>query len=232
MTATALLHRIASGRTDLVHEALPQLARDATLVVDGASAVQWCAYYGDTSAICALLAHGATLHQLGDDRGLGGAAYHGHWQLCQFLLEQGADANYADAGTGETPLHSAVTNEDRERYDRVVTVLLAHGADPNAATLPNKPTGAFMRDCRTKGETPLHRAAAFGGTRTIEALLAAGADRTKLDANGDSALSWASWYRRPVDVLRLLLYGPHHIHPNYKSLRTTLLGEPTDPGAG
>ena len=32
-----------------------------------------------------------------------------------------------------------------------------------------------MRDCRTKGETPLHRAAAFGGEETIDLLLAAGA---------------------------------------------------------
>jgi hypothetical protein len=63
------------------------------------------------------------------------------------------------------------------RYDLVVSVLLAAGADPNAATLPGVPTGSFMRDCRTKGETPLHRAAAFGDAGTVLMLLDAGADR-------------------------------------------------------
>jgi len=126
-------------------------------------------------------------------------------------------------------LHSVLTNDDNERYDLVVAVLLAHGANPNTATLPNRPTGAFMRDCRTRGETPLHRAAAFGRAETIQALLEAGGDRAKLDANGDSPLGWASWYRRPADVLSLLTYGPHRIRADYKALRVNLLGNPKDP---
>jgi hypothetical protein len=36
-----------------------------------------------------------------------------------------------------------------------VKILLAYGADPNHATLAGAETGSFMRDCRTKGETPL-----------------------------------------------------------------------------
>ena len=65
-------------------------------------------------------------------------------------------------------------------------------------------TGAFMRDVRTRGETPLHRAAAFGSEATIRMLLDAGADRHLRDAHGDSPLSWASWHLRPRSVLRLL----------------------------
>jgi ankyrin repeat protein len=231
MNIDQVLARIASGRTDLVHDAPAQLAQDAGLTVESASAIQWCAYYGDTMAVRTLLAHGSVLAQLGDDLGLNAAAFHGHWQLCQFLLEQGAKSNRSDPQTGETPLHSALTNDDRIRYDLVVAVLLAHGADPNAPTLPNQPTGAFMRDCRTKAETPLHRAAAFGRTETIQALLDAGADRTRLDMNGDSPLCWASWYRRPADSLRLLAYGPHRVRAGYKGLRVNLLGNPTDPNA-
>ena len=54
-------------------------------------------------------------------------------------------------------------------------------------------TGGFMRDCRTKGETPLHRAAAFGTKETIQILLDAKAKLDAKDMNGDSPLSWASW---------------------------------------
>jgi len=57
----------------------------------------------------------------------------------------------------------------------VLTVLLASGADPGCATKPGVETEGFMRDCRTKGETPLHRAAAFGELATIAMLINAGA---------------------------------------------------------
>lgn len=78
--------------------------------------------------------------------------------------------------------------------DLVVEVLLANGANPNVATNPSAETGAFMRDCRTKAETPLHRAAAFGSERAIQILLDVGAQPDANDMNADSPLTWASWY--------------------------------------
>ena len=63
-----------------------------------------------------------------------------------------------------------------------------------------------MRDAWLKGETPLHRAAAFGNTAIIKMLLDAGADPSMKDANGDTPISWGSWYVRDADVLRLLVY--------------------------
>jgi ankyrin repeat protein len=119
--------------------------------------------------------------------------------------------------TGETPLHAALTKANRPVYDHVVAVLLSNGADPNTAALAGAATGAFMRDVRTRGETPLHRAGAFGTERTIEMLLAAGGDREARDANGDTPLSWASWHLRPPAVLRLLTYGPHAMAPGHRS---------------
>jgi ankyrin repeat protein len=71
-----------------------------------------------------------------------------------------------------------------------------------------------MRDCRTKGETPLHRAAAFASIDAIRLLLDAGADVQARDMNGETPLSWASWYLRSAAVLALLCYGPHRIHPD------------------
>jgi palmitoyltransferase len=93
-------------------------------------------------------------------------------------------------------------------------VLLASGANPNAVTKASAETGCFMRDCRTKGETPLHRAAAFGTERTIDLLLAAGARRDARDFSGDSPLTWASWHLRPDSIIRKLCYDGFSIHPD------------------
>jgi ankyrin repeat protein len=223
MTPTTLLSRVMNGRTDLVHGLSPEL-----LESNGADLLRWAAYYGDVTACKVLMVAGLSLDVLGEDLGLNGAAFHGHWQLCEFLLESGASARHRDSATGETPLHSALTNDDRLRYDLVVKVLLRAGADPNAATIPGVPTGSFMRDAKTKGETPLHRGALFGTPATIALLLDAGANREARDAYGDTPLSWASWARRPTEVLRPLLYGDHRIHPDNKPLRANLLGTPDD----
>ena len=71
-----------------------------------------------------------------------------------------------------------------------------------------------MRDCRTRGETPLHRAAAFGNEEDIRLLLAAGAKIDAKDVNGDTPLTWASWYLRPGAVLHPLCFGGFRIHPD------------------
>lgn len=206
-----MLDRIADGRTDLVFEYLGQ-GHPATSTHRGTPLIRWCAYHGDVSAIRFLLAGGESLHSLGENLDLNGAAFHGHWQLCQFLIEKGADVNRALPDTGETPLHAALCKANRPVYDYVVQILLAHGANPNAVTRPLVETGGFMRDCRTKGETPLHRAAAFGTERAIELLLDAGAAREAKDVNGDSPLTWASWHLRPASILRLLCYDGFSIH--------------------
>ena len=207
------LRQLAHGRADLVFDLLAA-GHPATAAVEGARLIQWCAYHGDVSAIKHLLAHGETLESLGPNFDLHGAAFHGHWQLCQFLIERGADVNHALPETGETPLHAALCKANRPIYDHVVEVLLASGADPNRATIPGVTTDAFMRDARTKGETPLHRAAAFGTERAVQLLLDAGASREARDAAGDTPLSWASWHLRPPSILRLLCYGSFTIHPD------------------
>ncbi len=107
---------------------------------------------------------------------------------------------------------------ERVAHDRVLRVLLGAGANPNSATKPDVETGGFMRDCRTKGETPLHRAAAFGTEETLQFLLDAGATIDAKDAYGDSPLSWASWYGRPDQAINLWhTYGAANqaAHRNY-----------------
>jgi ankyrin repeat protein len=221
-----MLERIRDGRTDLVFEYLVEGHAATSTDREGVSLIKWCAYYADVSAIRFLLANGESLESLGDDLGLSGAAFHGHWRLCQFLIEKGADVNRAAPDTGETPLHVAICTADRSAHDLVVKVLLAHGAEPNRVTAASAETGCFMRDCRTRAETPLHRAAAFGNEETIQLLLDAGAAIDAKDMNGDSPLTWASWHLRPDSILRKLCYGGFSIRPERRSMKANLLGQP------
>ena len=220
-----MIDRIADGRTDLVFEYVGAGHSPTAVDPNGTRLIEWCAYYGDVSAIKFLLSRGESLQCLGQDLGLNAAAFHLHWRLCQFLIESGADVNSAEQDTGETPLHTALSST-RSGQREVVKVLLSNGADPNRATKPNIETGAFMRDCRTKGETPLHRAAAFADGETIQLLLDHGANREAKDANGDSPLAWASWYLRPDAILRRLCYGPFSIRPDRRGMASDLLGAP------
>ena len=44
--------------------------------------------------------------------------------------------------------------------------------------------------------------------------------------NGDSPLSWASWYARPDSILRRLCYGTFTIHPDRMPMQAAILGRP------
>jgi ankyrin repeat protein len=220
-----MIERIAEGRTDLVFDFVGTENPATTQDSQGTSLIQWCAYYGDVSAMKFLVSKGEVLRSLGDNLGLDGAAFHGHWRLCEFLLENGADADSPLPDTGETPLHAALSSTRRAQR-LVVKVLLAHGANPNRASRPGAETGAFMRDCRTRGETPLHRAAAFADEATIQLLVDAGAKIDAKDVNGDSPLTWGSWHQRPDSILRKLCYGRFFIRPERLSMDEYLTGQP------
>ncbi len=205
-----MLDKISDGRTDLVFDYLSEGHAVNSKDSNGVSLIEWCAYHGDVSAIKFLLANGESLQSLGENLDLNGASFHGHWQLCQFLIENGADVNLPLPETGETPLHSAICKAN-PAYNQVIKVLLANGANPNCVTKASAETDAFMRDCRTKAETPLHRAAAFGTEETIQLLLDAGAIIDAKDMHGDSPLTWASWHLRPRAILKKLCYGDYYV---------------------
>jgi cytohesin len=135
------------------------------------------------------------------------AAYNGKVDSVKWLLEKGEDPNFTFRDTGENALHYTLskTSEMDERTE-IVKVLIAAGTDVNKKTLARKPTLCFMRDAYLKGETPLHRGAAYGNVAIIKMLLNADADPSVKDANGDTPISWGSWHLRDSDLLRLLVY--------------------------
>lgn len=142
------------------------------------------------------------------------AAFNGKVDSVKWLLDKGENANFSFTNTGENTLHYTIskTSEMDDRVE-IVRVLIAAGADVNKKTLTGKSTLCFMRDAYLKGESPLHRAAAFGNVSIIKMLIDAGAEPSMKDANGDTPISWGSWYLRDADVLRLLIYdGVPGIH--------------------
>lgn len=226
MDKAAILERIGEGRTDLVFELLRLPDWRDVLREGDVKPLQWFVYYNDVTALKAVLEVGGDLSSLDLNAELGHAAFFGHWKVADFLIRHGADVNAAVPETGERPLHGALSKAGRPHYLYVVRLLVERGADVNARTLPGRATEAFMRDVRTKGETPLHRAAAYADARTIEFLLEHGADREARDAHGDSPLSWASEHLRPGSILSLLSFGPYRVSARASDIITS------DHGAG
>ena len=139
------------------------------------------------------------------------AGVSGSLECVRLMLEAGADPNRASEHNGETALHFAASGDRIE----IVKLLLDGRAAPNARTVPGMKTYAFWRDARVRGETPLHRAAAFGSPEVIQLLLDVGADPTIRDANKDTPLSWASWYRRDKGIIDLLWYESSGVGPDF-----------------
>jgi ankyrin repeat protein len=135
---------------------------------------------------------------------LAGLAFVNQLECVRLLLQHGADPNRGRADSLETPLHHALAGHAVPNGSKLIQLLIDHGADVNARTKSGILSCNFWRDARTRGETPLHRAAAYASLEIIEKILNAGADRTIRDVNGDSPLSWASWHRRPREVINVL----------------------------
>lgn len=109
------------------------------------------------------------------------ACLFGHQSLAGFLLGRSALVNSnADNKVGATPLHCVVAFRDELAAERLVHLLLDHGAELNAIT----------RD----GQTALHHAVARGSVILSRSLVLAGADPFLKDKFG----------RAPVDLAKEL----------------------------
>ncbi len=226
MEAIEILNAISRGRTDFIFKLLALDNWKEVLYQGSARPLQWLVYYNDVTALRAVLESGGDLKSIDLNNELGNAAFFGHWKVCDFLINKGADVNAVIDKTGERPLHNALAKAGRPYYLYTVRVLVENGADVNAKTIPGIETGAFMRDVRTKGETPLHRAAAYADEATINYLLDQGADKEARDAHGNSPLGWASEHLRSGSILYLLQYAEHRISEKHKAINMS------DHGAG
>lgn len=172
----------------------------------GNCAIFSAAWDGNIKALDFFYGLGAAL-DLGDKNLLCNAAFNAQLESVKWFIQKGQDPNYT-LETGENALHYTIcqTNNMDQRTE-IVNVLVKAGTAVHKKTIPGKETLCFMRDAFLKGETPLHRAAAYANEAIIKILLEAGADPSTKDANGDTPISWGSWHLRPSSVLNLLLYG-------------------------
>jgi len=216
MKKQKILEYISRGRTDLIFELIKLPGWKKLLNEGRIKPLQWLVYYNDTTALKYVLKAGGDLNSIDLNQELGNAVFFGHWKVCDFLIQHGADVNTPVDKTNETPLHNALTKAGRPYYFFVVKLLVENGADVNAKTKPGLETGAFMRDVRTRGETPLHRAAAYADEKIIDYLIQNGADKKARDAHGDTPLGWASLHLRPGRILALLAHGEHTIGEAHK----------------
>lgn len=221
MKVSKIVELISRGRTDFIVKLMQKEDWKELLTKGHIKPLQWLVYYNDVTGLRAVIENGGTLESINLNDELGHAAFFGHWKVCDFLIKQGADVNCHVDKTKETPLHNALAKAGRPYYYYVVKLLVEKGAKVNVKTIPGIETGAFMRDVRTKGETPLHRAAAYADEQTIEFLIDKGADKEAKDSHGDSPLSWASEHLRPGSILALLAYGEHSIADGHKAKNTS-----------
>jgi uncharacterized protein len=132
---------------------------------------------GDVEAVKKQLKKGikvdATTDELDAYTALGWAAYYGHKDVAELLLEEGASIDVQNL-SGYTPLMAAA----QTGHNRLVRFLLEKGANPNMAT--------------KNGDTALIYASMFGNAETVQALLEKGADRRATNKLGDTAETLAN----------------------------------------
>jgi uncharacterized protein len=181
------------------------------------TALMYAARQGSLDAARALAEAGADLN-LADPDGttaLHLAILNGHFDTAGMLAKKGADPNIADV-TGMAALYAAVDmstlgeiygRPGRKSTDKLsavdlLPILLAHGANPNAALKSPTLTRAHTpgEPSLAEGTTPLMRAAKNGDVAAMRVLMAHGADASLKQKNGTTALMLASGVGRGTGV--------------------------------
>ena len=153
-----------------------KLEYNRSIPFGGETALLFAARVGDLASAKLLLAAGANVNDA-DAWGVSAmvlAAHSGFTEIVEVLLDKGADANAI--GPGFTALHEAVMRRD----ERMVTALLAHGANPNTPlqtwTPERRSSADFNFAPSLVGATPFWLAAHFHEPAVMRLLVKQGAD--------------------------------------------------------
>lgn len=142
------------------------------------------------------------------------AAFEGHIEICQFLIERGANVNNV-SNEGVTPLFQAI---DQSESHEVVKLLLENGADPNLM-------------CGTEGEQgfPLDQACLRGQIEIVKELIKHEAKINAVDEYDCSALATAVAREKPEIVKLLLKHGADINKGRVEGLNILELSKDSDP---
>lgn len=158
----------------------------------GSTPLLFAARSGDLESAKLLVAAGANVNDAAPngDSVLVVAAYSGHRELAQFLLDK--DASPGADGGGYAAMHMALLRGDAE----LVKSLLAHGASPNVRITKGTPhmrsSQQFALPNYLIGATPFFLAAKFIETDIMRTLAAAGADPLLPASDGTTPLMAAA----------------------------------------
>ena len=177
----------------------------------GYTPLSWACDYGEISSIDRLLKAGANVNHPAENGGpsaLWAAAFSGHTNIVQYLLEYGAEVNWQIEDRG-TPLYTAASTNSME----VVRILLQHDADVNLKG------GLHIR--------PLNIAAYSGYTETVQLLLEHGVEvNPDDDYRYGSALGAAARIGN-ADIVRLLLQKGWNADQKMKTYNNPLVAAAT-----
>jgi ankyrin repeat protein len=171
----------------------------------GETALMFAMRVGDLASAQLLVAAGADVNDH-DAWGVSAtvlAAHSGFRNIVEFLLEKGADPNQAAAGF--TALHEAIMRRD----ERMATVLLAYGADPNAPLQTWTPTRRTSNDFNFAlplvGASPLWLAARFIEPNVMRLLVDYGADPLFVHHADYQTLGEAEGYEHHIEATTILM---------------------------
>ncbi|KAK1037031.1 hypothetical protein LTS16_013164 [Friedmanniomyces endolithicus] len=215
------------------------------------NALNAAASIGNAFLVRTLISKGAEID--GDrDYALQLAASEGHAEVVKILLESGAAIDKELTSNDELGFFSGTALQaacDRSR-ERVVEVLLTHGADPNlgGGVLTNPITAATQRaqpeilrlllkaseiNVNVKGgedgSTPLINAATHMSTEFVELLVRKGADINAANLAGDTALIMAAWKGDKGCVEMLCDAGADVTYRSHRGLATQVAAENLHP---
>ena len=193
---TALAYAASQGRAEI---AMLLIERGADIEAQGEPAdgpvLHSAAEGGSMIIVRALAERGANLQVKDQNRrtALHKAAYYGHSDVVEFLVDNGLDVNAkanesSSGGYGVTPLHHAATSGD----DKTVQVLINRGADREARN--------------EKGWTPLHAAICRRRAAVVSLLIKHKVDVEAKDQAGNTSLDLA-YKEKDENVIQLLLEG-------------------------
>jgi ankyrin repeat protein len=119
------------------------------------------------------------------------AAYFGHRETAEALLDAGADVlALSRNGEGNLAINAAAAGPRADRRPDIIRLLIARGCPVDGRGSPS-------------GHTPLHEAAFNGDLALVRLLLDSGADRSLRTGDGQTALEIAGTHGRH-EVARLL----------------------------